>query len=296
MRRGSPIPLAADGSGRFLPWLIALMAFLAILSTGAAFAVQGALDRWDRGLTATLTVELPAPADAPMPAERVDAVLAALRATPGITAATPLDRAAAEHLLQPWFGRVVDMSDLPLPTLIDVHLMPNAVLDRDALEVKLDAIVPGSSVERRGAWLEAVFRVARLIEASAVIMVVLVGGVAIAAVIFTTRTGLALHADIIRLLHLIGATDRFIAGQFQWHAFRLALGGGLVGLLMSLMVYGGLRVALEQVQVIDLAGPTNGLRLPIIALAAVICLPLLMALVGLVTARITVLRTLARMP
>ncbi len=58
-RRGSTFPFDRDGSGRFLPWLIALMVYLAALATSGALALDRALARWDRGLAGTLTVELP---------------------------------------------------------------------------------------------------------------------------------------------------------------------------------------------------------------------------------------------
>jgi cell division transport system permease protein len=292
VRSGSPIPLETDGSGRFLPWLIALMAFLATLAIGVAFAVGGALDRWDAGLAGTLTVELPA-ADAS--GDKLGQALALLRGTPGVTAADPLDTDETGRLLKPWLGDGVDPATLKLPVLVDVRLAPEATPDRAGLEAQLGQIVPGASVERRGAWLDRLFETARLIEIGAAALVVLVGAVAVAAVVFTTRTGLALHAEIIGLLHLIGATDRYVARLFQWHAFRLALRGGIIGLILEFLAFGAFRLAAE-------AHPAGGLdalaglRPPLVAWVLMIVLPLVLALVGLVTARITVLRTLARMP
>ncbi|MGH6990556.1 MAG: cell division protein FtsX, partial [Stellaceae bacterium] len=54
------IPFARDGSVRFLPWLIALMVYLAGLALSGTLAVDGALQRWNLSLTGTLTVEIPA--------------------------------------------------------------------------------------------------------------------------------------------------------------------------------------------------------------------------------------------
>jgi cell division transport system permease protein len=114
-------------------------------------------------------------------------------------------------------------------------------------------------------------------------------------VIFITRTGLMIHAPIVDLLHAMGATDSYIAGQFQRHAFRLGLRGGTIGLVPVLLGLGVIRLAAEQggSVVADLA---PGLALPMLAWAVLALLPLGIALVGLATARMTVLRTLARMP
>ena len=114
--------------------------------------------------------------------------------------------------------------------------------------------------------------------------------------VFTTRTGLALHAPLVDLLHLMGASDRYIAGQFQRHALRLALRGGAIGLIMSLVAYGALRLALERAGVAPGPELMPGFRLPLAAAGSVLVLPLLMGGVAMLTARITVLRSLARMP
>ncbi|HUB97680.1 MAG TPA: cell division protein, partial [Stellaceae bacterium] len=62
MMMGRPpidVPFDRDGSGRFLPWLVALMVYLAALAVSGALMLERALDGWDRGLMGTLTVELP---------------------------------------------------------------------------------------------------------------------------------------------------------------------------------------------------------------------------------------------
>ena len=57
-------------------------------------------------------------------------------------------------------------------------------------------------------------------------------------VVFATLSGLSIHRTIIELLHLIGAQDSYIAGQFARHNLRLAFFGGLIGLLIALPVSG----------------------------------------------------------
>ena len=296
MARNSPLPLARDGSGRFLPWLIALMVFLASLATAGAFAIAGALERWDSGLQGTLTVELPAPAEGGLPQDKVAAALALVRGTAGVREAAALDTAATAKLLQPWLGDQVDPSLLPMPAMIDVHLAEGAAIDRVALQAKLAQIAPGAAVEQRGAWLDGIFAMAHVIELTAVVVVGLIGLVAVTAVVFTTRTGLALHAALIDQLHLMGATDAYVARQFQWHAFRLGLEGGGIGLVMTLITLGAIRFGLEQGVLPGTEDLLPAFRLPIEAWPAIVALPAVMGLVGLVTARLTVLRTLARMP
>jgi cell division transport system permease protein len=290
------LPLAQDGSARFLPWLIGLMVFLAALATGVGFAINVTLIRWDDGIRGTLTVQLPQPlTGGALAAASVDQALTLLRGTAGVSGATAVDVQHEAALLQPWLGDSVEAGQLPLPVLIDVRRVETVPLDVPDLGRRLARIVPGASVETHGAWLERLFRIARAIEIGAAVIVGLIVTVAVLTVIFITRTGLMIHAQIVDLLHLMGATDSYIAGRFQWHAFRLGLRGGIIGLVPALLAFGAITLAGQQSgsAVADLA---PGLQLPLLAWVVLALLPLVMGLVGLVTARMTVLRTLARMP
>lgn len=295
MRRHAAVPLAQDGSGRYLPWLIGLMVFLAAIATGIAFGIAGGLERWDSGLRGALTVELPPPDAGPLPAGRIEQVLALLRTTRGVASAVPIDPAESQRLIQPWLGEGLDPALLPLPVLVDVHVLGGIGVDMKALETGLAAIVPGATVARHAAWLDRLIRVAELIELSAAVIVALIGAACVLAVVFATRTGLSLHAAVVDLLHLMGASDAFIAAQFQWHAFRLGLRGGLIGLVMAFLAFGALKLAAEHGAVPEGSDLLPALRLPVEAWIAILLLPLATALTGLVTARVTVLRALARM-
>ena len=273
MARGSTLPLDQDGSGRFLSWLIGFMVFLAALATGVGFAIDTALIRFDDGLRGTLTVELPQPfAGGPLGSASVDKALQLLRATSGITTATALDLEQEAGLLQPWLGDSVEAGQLPLPVLIDVQRTEAIPLDMADLGRRLSAIVPGASVETHGAWLEQLFRVAGLIEIGAAIIIALIGTAAVLTVIFTTRTGLMIHAPIVDLLHVMGATDAYIAGQFQWHAFRLGVRGGIIGLIPALLAFGALALAAQHSAAAG-ADLAPGLNLPVLAWVVVASLP-----------------------
>ena len=124
--------------------------------------------------------------------------------------------------------------------------------------------------------------------------VLIVGLVTISAavtVVFTTRAGVAIHHEVIELLHQIGARDSYIARQFQSHARALALKGGIIGGSLGLATL----FVIEQAAAL-LAGDF----LPIIditsaAWVTVASLPFATALVATLTARITVVRALRRM-
>jgi cell division transport system permease protein len=56
-------------------------------------------------------------------------------------------------------------------------------------------------------------------------------------VAFATRGAMAANRPIVEVLHFIGATDGFIAGQFQRHFLVLGLEGGLIGGAAAVVVF-----------------------------------------------------------
>lgn len=290
------LPLDRDGSGRFLPWMVALMVYLASLALAGTLVVRDGVARWDRGLTGTLTVELPA-ASSGRDDGAIEAALKVLRATSGVTRADAFDAKRTAALLEPWLGSDIAAADLPLPRLIDVQIEPRAGVDLAALGERLAAAVPSARLDDHRQWLNRVLRTALAIEIVAGTIVILVGLAAVLAVMFATRTGLAVHQGVVEVLHLIGARDGYIARQFEWHALRLGLKGGIAGLVLAVLTLVGIAWAATQVGAIDDAVRVlPALSAPAIEWVLLLLLPIAAGLVAMLTARITVLRALKRMP
>jgi cell division transport system permease protein len=296
LRRRLDLPLDRDGSGRFLPWIVALMVYLSSLALAGTLVVRDVVDRWDQGLRGTVTVELPAAPAGGKDDGAVKLALGLLRSTPGVVSAEPLDAKRTAQLLAPWLGGDVDLAELPVPRLIDLRVDPDRV-DLAALTQRIKAAIPGAEVDDHRRWLDRVIRTGLALQAVAVSIVVLVGAAAVLAVVFATRTGLAVHHSVVEVLHLIGARDGYIARQFEWHALRLGIEGGIVGLLLAVLTVAGVAGAAQRVGAID--DVTRLLPLveaPLYEWALLLLLPPAAGLIAMLTARITVLRALARMP
>ncbi len=288
--RRQAVPLDRDPSGRYLPLLVAIMVYLAALALAGALAMNKLAERWDTGLSGALTVQLPA-GTAGADGEFA-AVIEALGATPGVLAVAPLDDAAVTALLEPWLGEAVPAGDLPLPRLIAVTVDAAAPPDVAALEARLRELAPGSLIDDHQRWLGRLLDLARAVEVMALVVVLLVVLAASIMVAFVTRMGLAAHQRSIELLHLIGAQDAYVARQFQGHALSFGLRGGILGVLLALPTLYLARVLLQRID----SGLLPELTLRPHEWSLFILLPVAAALVTMLTARVTVLRTLARLP
>lgn len=293
-RRIDDIPLRRDGTARLLPWLIAPTVYLAAIAIGAMLALNGALHEWDRGIAGTMTVEIPPSANSDAP---VAAAMTVLRGTPGIASATPLDRAAEGKLLQPFLGTAVTPDELDLPRLIDVRVAAGATLDLAALKTKLAGAAPGAVLDDHQQWLDRLYALALSVEATGLAIVAMVSAASILTVIFTTRAGLAVHRDVIELLHMMGARDGYIARQFEREALRLGFAGGIGGLVLAAITIWGLGHAADAVSVFgEEAALLPDLHLVVWQWGALAALPVIAGVAAMITARLTVLRALARLP
>ncbi|MCG8692422.1 MAG: hypothetical protein MI806_14540, partial [Minwuiales bacterium] len=228
IRRRSDLQLEADPSARFLPWVIAVMVFLAALAMIGAFALDSLVRDWRDSARDTATVQIAFDEAADMDL-LVTTALDLLRSTPGVAEANSLEEAQVADLLEPWLGDTGVDAGLPLPRLIDVQFTAGSRIDAEALEAKLRAAVPGATLDDHASWLGRVIVLARGVQWLALGIVVVIGGATVAIIIFATRAGLAAHREAIEVLHLIGERDGYIARQFQRHCLMLALKGGVPG-------------------------------------------------------------------
>ena len=269
------------------------MVYLATLALAGALLLAGLLDDWNQGLSGKITVQVMLLGDETVEETqaRVTEAVRTLLKTPGIAEAKPIPLAEIAAMLEPWLGTATQVIELPLPRLIDVTLEEERSPDFDALAQRLAEAVPGSTLDDHQFWRGQLVKLVRSLELLAGVVVGLVAIAAVAVVIFATRGGLAVHREIIEVLHLIGARDDYVADQFQRHAWRNCLRGGVVAGLLGVATLLGLRKLAEQL---------DPALLPPIEVepwqwGTLALIPIIASLIAMWTARRTVMRALARM-
>lgn len=289
--RAEPLLPEAGAGGTSLTAVIAVMSFLATLSLAAFILIAGAAGAWTSELKSALTVQVKG-ADAAVIAQRVETALGVLESTDGVLSAQALTPEESARLLEPWLGKGNVGAYLNIPAIIEVKISDEARRDLDLLRTRLDAAAPGAVIDDHGEWHQRLSNAARSGQALAFAVFTLVMGAAVAIAAFAARAGLSANSEIVSLLHLVGATDGFIAGQVQRRFLVLGVRGSAVGLLGALLALGLASLALR-------AGGGGGDFLPELTLGPRLVLPLLivpvaLCLVTALTARRTVLKTLAK--
>ncbi|KAF0118989.1 MAG: cell division transport system permease protein [Rhodospirillaceae bacterium] len=293
-KRRSDLPFDNDATSHFLPTIVAVMVFLAVLATTGAMVIQDILERWHRDVSGTVTVQVGALASDSLAEvqQRVDAAITVLQNTPGIAAARPLDQREIADLLEPWLGSTELVADLPLPRLIDVTLRKGATVDMNALTQRLAETVPATSLNDHQVWLSKLVRLGRGLEVLALSVVAMVIATTAVAVAHATHSALAIHHSVIEVLHIVGAHDDYIARQFAHLSLIQGLRGGFWGLMLAVPVLGIIGWLASHLE----SGLLPAFVVRPFHLVSLGLLPLGMAGLAQLTARITVHRTLARMP
>lgn len=293
--RRSDLPLKGDGTGRFLPFLVALMTFLCAIAIAGVFVLNGLISRWDHDVSGTLTIQvvpIAGEGGEALTEERVRMAIDLMRRVPGVTAVRALDKRQTMALLEPWLGGAEVVKDLPLPRLIDVSIDSDARMDLGEVAEHLSRAVPGASLDDHRVWLSRLVNLSLTVQGVAIAIVLLIGSVTSATVVYATRSGMAVHRGVIEVLHLIGAHDDYIARQFADRAFAMGFNGGLMGLGLAVPVLTAIGWAARRLE----GGFLPSLSLSLAGFVVIGLLPAAAGLLAMLTARMTVHGTLSRMP
>jgi cell division transport system permease protein len=236
-RNLSPIVPRASIAGRALVAVVAIMTFLASITTGAVLLVSASAAEWQSEVASEITIQVRPQAGRDLERDAV-AVAEAMRAQPGIVEIRPFTKAESAKLLEPWLGSGLSFDDLPVPRVIVARVQPGTVLDLTALRSKVTQLAPSASVDDHRAWIERMrARTGATVFAGIGILALVIIATVIS-VSFATRGAMAANRPIVEVLHFVGAGDRYIANRFLRHFLRLGLQGGVIGGGVAMLAFG----------------------------------------------------------
>jgi cell division transport system permease protein len=224
----TPIVPRATIAGRALVAVVAIMTFLASLTTGAVMLVRSAASEWQAEVAREVTIQIRPTSGRDIEADIAKASALA-RAAPGVVEVLPYSKDEAARLLEPWLGTGLKLDDLPVPRIIVVRLAAGVMLDVAQLRATLAEAVPSASLDDHRDFVARMRAMAGAAYAVGLGVLLLVLAATILSVTFATHAAMATNRPVIEVLHLIGAKDSFIGGHFQRHFLKLGLKGGLIG-------------------------------------------------------------------
>jgi cell division transport system permease protein len=285
-------------AGRALVAVVAIMTFLAALTLGAVVLVQAAATEWQSAVAREVTIQVRPVEGRDIEADLRRAANLAI-ATPGVAGVRPYSKEESARLLEPWLGSGLSLDDLPVPRLVVVKIAKENGPNLAALRRSLAAEVPVASLDDHRGWIERMRGMARATVIGGVFILLLVLLVTMLSVTFATRGAMASNRSVVEVLHLIGAKEGFIAGEFQRHFLLLGLKGGAIGGATAIVLFATASLLSERFKTTageeQVAALFGSFSLGADGYGAVMGLVVLIAVVTAVTSRITVARTLRNM-
>src|ERR1700684_3415154 len=136
LRRDMPLLPPHSIAGRALVVVIAIMTFLACLTAVGALLIAEASQGWRADVSREVTIQIK-----PRPGDDIEALVSkateVAARSPGVADAHALSKSDSDRLLEPWLGQGLDLSKLPIPRLIVVHMRALQQADLDSLRAAL---------------------------------------------------------------------------------------------------------------------------------------------------------------
>lgn len=286
------LPLHRGSGGQLVAWTVGVMSYLTVLMMVLVFALSAVQHYWQAGMMGRMTIELPYQKDVSFSDDLREKLVSRLNALPGIQAHLLTNEDIA-RLVGPWLGSGELLDDLPMASLVDVTRMdgPKSA-SAETIQKTAQAVIPTATLDTHAEWLAELMQLAKACRMILIVISVILAITAALTVAATAKTRLALHKAEVDLLHLIGATDSYIASQFQRQAFRLATEGAGAGLLMAIVtmaIIGFIKQSLGDVLV-------PSIHLSVLEWFALLSTPIMAGTIAMIASRFTVLHTLKKIP
>lgn len=280
--------------GRFsgtMSWVMAIMLFLTLLASAAAISLGHAARQSGANLASEATVQV-IETDPVARAAQQKAITRWLRSLPQVKSVTAVPEKESRALLKPLLGEEAEIYDIPIPALVDVSFKkaPNAA-EIQRIRQYLQRLTPDSQIHSHASWMAPLVALMQTLFLLALSVVLLLLLATAATVVLSVRGALNTHKATIEIMHMMGSTDMQAARLFQRRVALDALFGGLVALIAALLVLWilGNRIAALEPGLLADAG------MPIYGWIMLMLIPICVAGLAMLTARLTVLSALKKM-
>ena len=289
MNRRQDLPLKKDIAARFVPKIVALMVYLGTLCFVFTLFMIQSIHSWEAQLTTQLSIEIPT-----FPGNSSGAlqarVIQLLNRTPGIQHATAVPQKEMEALFHSLLGEDVNIEVLSLPIVIDVSLNGKEKIDIQSLETRLKNISSHIQLTDHRDWQVTVLSLIHTSVLIALMVTVLILFAALATATFATRTSLLIHRQIIEVLSLLGATNVYIARQFQMNALKQGLLASAIGSSFAFLTFLGIVTLLDKTGLPFIVNSSFYAQ----ALAVFILVPFFTGFLMMLAVRLSVMKVLNR--
>ena len=236
--KNSELPLKNDKANLFLEISTAVSVFLFSITLAAYFMISAIISSWNKNIIDGLTVQIAAPSEELSIEEnqmRTNKVIMFFEGLNGVEKVRLVSDQKIKKLMAPWLGADADIDSLPLPKLLNVRLKDGRTFDYKAAKASLSEVAPYASIDNHGIWLKKLIKSASSLKVLSLFILLLVLTAALFSLFYAVGTSLKVHQNIIEILHIMGATDSYVAKQYAFRSFWVGLISSICGTLITLL-------------------------------------------------------------
>ncbi len=227
-RANAPIVPPGSVTGRSLTFVITIMAFLASLTAGGVYLIFNAASIWTNNISSEITVQVQSKSgDAGD--TKISEIVKFLYDQNGVKQVIPYTREQSLKLVEPWIGKSEVLKSFPVPRLLAIEIDRDNPPEIPTLKKVLEAKFPGAVLDDHGLWRGEIHRLTRFLELGGIGMLALMAAATAAVIIAAATSALASNREIVSVLNLVGAEERFIASQFEMHFLWVGIKAGVAG-------------------------------------------------------------------
>jgi len=239
----SELPLKEDRANFFLEISTAISVFLFTITLAAYFMMSSMIASWNKSIINGLTIQIQ-PSSELMNQEdeqmAVNKVILFVQGMEGVQKVKQISNEQITKLMSPWLGDNANIEALPIPKLLDVRLKNGQTFDYKKAATSLKEIAPYASIDNHGLWLKKLVKSTSSLKLLSLFVLFLVLSASVFSIFYAVETSLKVHQNIIEILHIMGATDGYVAKQYAVRSCKISfissIGGTILGLLSILVI------------------------------------------------------------
>lgn len=232
-----------DKTSRFITIIFGFLIYCMSITFMSGVFTFNLTDNWDKSLNGQLTVEFPAHSEgtnSTLTEKQMDQILHLLQSTNGILRVRKLKDSDILKILEPWLDSTAIPDDFPFPVLFDVEVDRKTNVDLLDLTSKLTKIYQGVRIHNHANWYVSISKISKGLFGFSVLLSALILLTVCSTIIYIVKKALSSHKDVVKILQMIGARDKYIASQFKRYYLSVSLKGSLVSFILSLMTILGI--------------------------------------------------------
>ena len=233
------IPAEDSDSPIFMAVLTSIYMYLFIIMLAIFMAINSMASSWKKDITGAITVQITPIEDAnkhidtAKTQEQLNKVQQFVEQVSGVAEVKVLDDQAIQKLMTPWIGSKVDFSTLPIPQLLDVRLKSDAEINYDEMTRGLKLLTPNASIDNHRLWLNRLIKFVNSLKTIALAILLMVVAICAFSIYYSARASLNINIESIKILHIIGAKDDFIAKQYAYDYAKIGFFASIIGLMFA---------------------------------------------------------------